>query len=270
MQQEHVTLVAAVNDMEVLQKNLYQSPDIKNNSKIQRIIKRNYRSAALAYNEAIEEASNEIILFVHQDVYLPEDWLANLKKALSYFEKEKINWGVLGCFGTREERRKEEGYGRVYSNGWGVIGREINKPEPVQTLDEIVLVIRKSSGLRFDPTLPHFHLYGTDICMSARERGMTSYAIPAFCIHNTRQLLNLPKEFYECYQHIKRRWGKYMPIHTPCIKISRFNENIHLRRIRELYARLRNKDTMPAYRVEDPRSLLKAEQAFNPMSKATP
>lgn len=256
MGQDFFTLVTAVNDMKVLQQNLYLSPDIKANSLNQLIIKRNYRSAALAYNEAIEEAKNEIILFVHQDVYFPDAWFANLKNSLSFFEKEKINWGVLGCFGTREARRKEEGYGSVYSNGWGIIGREIKKPEPVQTLDEIVLVIRKSSGLRFDPTLPHFHLYGTDICMSAREKGMASYAIPAFCIHNTNQLLNLPEEFYECYQHIKKRWGKYLPISAPCIRISRFDSDLHQRRIRELYARLRGNKTMPLYRVEDPRSLL--------------
>src|ERR1700690_13538 len=122
MGQENFTIVVAVNDMDVLQKNLFQSPDIKNDGKIQIIIKRNYRAAALAYNEAIEESKNEIILFVHQDIYFPEAWFASLKKSLSYFEKEKIDWGVLGCFGTREERRKEEGYGRVYSNGWGIIG----------------------------------------------------------------------------------------------------------------------------------------------------
>ncbi len=259
MGQENFTIVVAVNDMDVLQKNLYLSPDIKNDRKIQLIIKRGYRAAALAFNEAIEEARNDIILFVHQDVYFPEDWFVSLKKSLSYFEKEKINWGVLGCFGTREDWRKEEGYGRVYSNGWRIVGREIKKPELVQTLDEIVLVIRKSSGLRFDPTLPHFHLYGTDICMSAREKGMSSYAIPAFCIHNTNQILSLPKEFYDCYRHVKKRWGKYLPIYAPCISISRFDGDLRMRKIRELYAKLRHKETVPTYRVEDPRSLLKGE-----------
>jgi hypothetical protein len=55
-----------------------------------------------------------------------------------------------------------------------------------------VLVIGNHPGC--DP-LPHYHLYGTDICMAAREKGMMSYAIPAFCIHNTNQLLALPEEF---------------------------------------------------------------------------
>ena len=70
----------------------------------------------------------------------------------------------------------------------------------VQTLDEIVLILKKSSGLRFDDSLPHFHFYGTDICLRAAQRGMRSYAISAFCVHNTHQTLVLPEEFYECCQ----------------------------------------------------------------------
>jgi hypothetical protein len=256
MKQDNFTIVAAVNDMEVLQKNLCLSPDIKNGS-VQLITKRNYQAASLAFNEAIEEATNEIIIFVHQDVYFPETWFSGLKKSLSYLEKEKISWGVLGCFGSRPGGAG--GIGRVYTNGMGFHGHEIDKPEPVQTLDEIVLVIRKSSGLRFDPTLPHFHMYGTDICMSAKERGMMSYAIPAFCVHNTNQLVNLPKEFYNCYRHVKSRWSKYLPIYTSCITISRFDGELRLRTIREAYKRLLSKSNMPAYRVEDPRSLLKFE-----------
>lgn len=258
MRQERFTIVAAANDMDVLQNNLFLSPDIKNDGIYQLIIKRNYQAAALAYNEAIEEAKNEIILFAHQDIYFPETWFSSLRTSLFYFEKEKISWGVLGCFGSRPGG--PGGIGQVYTTGMGIHGRDINKPEPVQTVDEIVLVIRKSSGLHFDPSLPYFHLYGADICMSAREKGMMSYAIPAFCIHNTNQILNLPKEFYECYRHVKRRWGKYLPIYTSCMRISRFDGELRLKRIRELYARLRHKEAMPAFRVDDPRSLLKVEQ----------
>ncbi len=256
MEQESFTIVAAVNDSEVLEKNLFLSPGVKAGSENQIIIKRNYSAASLAYNEAIIEAKNEIIIFVHQDVYLPENWLPSLKKSLSYFEKEKINWGVLGCFGSRKGRTGGIGIGRVYTTGMGIHGREIGKPEPVQTLDEIVLVIRKSSGLRFDPSLPHYHLYGTDICMAAREKGMMSFAIPAFCVHNTNQLLALPVEFYECYRYVKRRWKKYLPIYSSCIRITRFDRVLHMRRIRKAYQRLFGKTTMPQYRVEDPRTLI--------------
>jgi hypothetical protein len=253
MKQDNFTIVAAVNDMQVLQGNLFLSPGMKDDN-IQLIIKRDRLSASLAYNEAVEEADNEIIIFVHQDVYFPETWFSDLKRSISYLEKEKISWGVLGCFGSRPGGAG--GIGRVCTNGMGLHGHEIDKPEPVQTLDEIVLVIRKSSGLRFDPTLPHFHLYGTDICMSAKDKGLVSYAMPAFCVHNTNQLVHLPKEFYNCYRHIKSRWSKYLPIYTSCIRISRFDSELRIRRIRESSKIFLRKSIIPAYRVEDPRSLL--------------
>ncbi len=250
--EENFTFVAAVNEMDVLQKNLCLSPCINDTSENQFIVKRNYGAASLAYNEALDESKNDIVIFVHQDVYLPESWLTSLRMSLSYLEENKIKWGVLGCYGVGSNAGKWVGLGRVYTNGWGYVGRTIDRPVPVQTLDEILLVVRKSSGLQFDPSLPHFHLYGTDICMSASEKGMLSFAIPAFCIHNTNQLLYLPKEFYECYRHVKQRWKKNLPIYTSCITISRFDGELHLRQLHEIYKRLLRKETVPMRRAEDP------------------
>ncbi len=249
-----ITFIIAVNDEEVLRKNIFLSPVFTENQSHQIITQRGFRSAALAFNSAIEHAENDLLVFVHQDVFLVETWMQSLRQSIFYIEKEKINWGVVGCYGIGQGGIG--GVGRVYTNGTGLHGREIDKPEPVQTLDEIVLVVRKSSGLRFDPTLPHFHLYGADICMSAREKSMMSYAIPAFCIHNNSQLLTLPKEFYECYRHVKRRWKKYLPIYTSCIKISRFDGERRLRRIKEIRMKLLKTKTLPKRRVEDPRTLI--------------
>jgi len=124
--------------------------------------------------------------------------------------------------------------GHVYSSGLGIVGNT-SEPGEVQTLDEIVLVLRKSSGLRFDEGLPHFHFYGVDICLRAAARGMKSYAISAFCIHNTYQNFNLPGEFYECCEHIRKVWKNSLPIQTTCITISQSNLPIYMRRLRQAY-----------------------------------
>ena len=62
--------------------------------------------------------------------------------------------------------------------------------------------------MRFDDQMPYFHLYGTDICLTAEEKGLNCYTIPAFCYHNTEQILTLPREFYICYKYMKRKWAK--------------------------------------------------------------
>src|ERR1700722_4555641 len=53
-------------------------------------------------------------------------------------------------------------------------------PAQVATLDELVLVVRGDSGLRFDPALG-FHVYGADICLQARELGLAVVAMGALC-----------------------------------------------------------------------------------------
>lgn len=258
---EKFTFIVAVNNTKILRNNLYLSPGLLNNRKNQIVIKENYPSASLAYNSGIDEADNEIIIFIHQDIYLPETWFSDVTRCLSYLEEKKINWGVLGCFGSG--KAAEAGLGRVYTTGLGLHGRKINEPEPVETLDEIILIIRKSSGLRFDPLLPHFHLYGADLCMLAKDNGMINFAFQGFCIHNTNQLLNLPKEFYNCYFYVKRKWAKFLPIYTSCLIISRFNEELYLKKICEFYGKMLGKKRVPLLRVDDPRTVLGDEIRTN-------
>lgn len=259
MSAENFTIAVAVNNAEVLRRNLYSSPGILHGGGHQLVIKENYPSASLAYNSAMDDAANDLIIFVHQDVYLPKTWFSDLRRCLSSLEEQRIEWGVLGCFGSR--KGAAGGLGRVYTTGLGLHGKPIVQAEPVETLDEIILIVRKSSELRFDPGLPHFHMYGADICLTARDKGMQSYAIPAFCIHNTNQLLHLPSHFYDCYRHIKKKWEKYLPIYTSCMTIARFDQELHLRRLREFGQRALGIRRVPKLRIDDPRTLLDSESA---------
>jgi hypothetical protein len=195
-----------------------------------------------------------VVVFIHQDVYLPEPWLDQLASSIHFLASRQINWGVLGSFGSHPNA--PGGLGRVFTTGLGSHGNVISEPTPVETLDEIVLVVRKSSGLRFDEKLPHFHMYGVDICMSARSVGLGSYAIPATCVHNTNQLIDLPTEFVQCYQHIKRKWVSALPIAASCITVSRFDLDLRRRSLRRLLDRALGLSAKPLPRVQDPRQLM--------------
>jgi hypothetical protein len=92
-------------------------------------------------------------------------------------------------------------------------------PAKVATLDELLLVVRRDSGLRFDPDLG-FHLYGADICRQARERGLAVVAVGALCHHNSRSLV-LPESFYHSAAVFARKWSHRLPVATPCIIIDR-------------------------------------------------
>jgi len=248
-----LTFAIAVNDEEMFARNFLASPCLKSPHDHEILVQKNFSSAALAYNDAIERAESDLIVFCHQDILLPEGWLRKLETVLDSLEKTDLHWGVLGPYGKTKDGR---GWGHVYSSGRGVIGEPLPYPVEIQTLDEIVLILRKSSGLRFDDSLPHFHFYGTDICLRAERMGMKSYAISAFCIHNTSQILVLPDEFYECARHIRRVWRNSLPIQTTCVRLTRFGLPMLNRRLREFHlGRIRRKK-YGGMRLMDPLPLL--------------
>jgi len=216
----------------VLQRNFLASPCLREAHPHQIIVKEGYASAGKAYNDAIDWSQNDLMVFLHSDIILPEQWLADLERALQWLEREDPSWGVIGTYG---ETLDDHGRGYIYSSGLGIMGKPFDQPAEIQTLDEIVLIFRKSSGLRFDPSLPNFHMYGTDICMAAHDAGRKNYAISAFCIHNTQPGLVLGQDFYQCYWYVQKKWKKYLPIQTTCVRITRNNAAMYRRRLGETY-----------------------------------
>lgn len=216
---------------EILEKNFLMSPCLLGSHPHQILLQEDFSCAGVAYNDAIDKSVNDLIVFCHQDMFFPDRWISQLQDIVARLNTRDRNWGVLGCCGATLDGQV---HGYVYSMGAGIIGGP-SDPTEVQTLDEIVLALRKSSGLRFDEKLPHFHLYGSDICLRAALRGMKSYAISAFCVHNTYANFNLSKEFYKCCKYMRRAWRGSLPIQTTCVRITSSNIPIHWRRLKEMY-----------------------------------
>ena len=198
------SLIVAVKDESVLHNTLLRSPAI--DSRCQIIPRRGYSSAGRAYNDGASEATAEIMVFAHADVYLPEGWLDALARSLSVVSRLDPLWGVLGVCGVATTGQIA---GYVYSTGSQTIfGQPFNGLVEATSLDELLLVIRRSSSLRFDETLPGFHLYGTDICRQAASRGMKSYIMSAFCVHNSNGIRTLPFAFWRSYFYLRRKWRR--------------------------------------------------------------
>jgi hypothetical protein len=102
-----------------------------------------------------------------------------------------------------------------------MLGHPFDGVLEAQSLDELVLVVRRSSELTFDTDLPCFHLYGADICQQARARGLRSYIVPAFCVHNSNGLSRLPMAFWQSYLYIRQKWWHELPIKTCCTTVTR-------------------------------------------------
>ena len=216
---DHWSLIVSVNNDRVLQNTLLASPVVDGSCEV--ITKQGFSCAGKAYNAGLAEARNEILVFAHQDVYLPQNWVENVERAVSQLAITDPNWGVLGAFGATTDSHAQL-RGHCYSTGLrSVLGEPFSTPIAAQSLDEMVLIVRRSSGLRFDENLPSFHLYGADICLQAKERQMNSYIIPAFCVHNANGIRYLPWDFWKAYFYLRRKWWHALPITTCCTTVTK-------------------------------------------------
>ena len=217
-QKNKLSIIVAINDDQVFNTNIMSSPELAKNSRHEILSMRGYKSASLAYDDGITKASNDIVVFVHQDVYLPEGWIKKLNYIIVAIEANNPSWGVLGCYGVTLDG---EYAGHVYSNGLqSELGSNCD-PVLAQSLDEMILIFKKSSNFLFDKSLPNFHMYGADICVRARIMGHASYIIGNFCVHNSVSVKKLGKDFWRSVFHFRRQYLKYLPIKTTCATIYR-------------------------------------------------
>jgi hypothetical protein len=248
------TFVSAVNNEAVLKSCLFGSSEINLADEV--MLQRGFKSAAEAYNSAIDEAKTDLLIFIHQDVYLPDGWLSNVREAIKKISKTDPEWGVLGVWGMRSSG---EGVGYVYDGAWNpikkVLGNKFEGGIEVDSLDEVVLILRKSAGLYFDSHLPGYHMYGTDICQEAKRRGRKCYAISAFCIHNTSQYAMLPWQFWQSYLLMRCKWKSQLPLRTPCTKITYWCWPMLRWNIVRAINLVTGRDKPPTKRVEEPSKL---------------
>ena len=210
---------------------------------------RGFASAGAAYNEGVRQSSSDILVFAHQDVYLPAAWDEGLAETVTRLSAEDPEWAMLGVWGLNSET-KPTGYS--YCTGLQkVLGAPFANPIPCISLDEALLVLRRGAGWSFDEDLPGFHLYGTDMCLAARGRGLKSYVISAFCIHNTSGLTSLPWPFWRAYFFMRRKWWAQLPVMTLCTRIERVPISFIKQSLMSFYLHRIRGDTV-GRRVPDP------------------
>jgi len=213
-----VGIAAAVNDERILQNNLAASPILQDVT-VPLLVERGHASAAMGYNHALDVADAEIVVFVHQDVYLPRGWKQRLELAVGALERTGKNWAVLGVIGLDLTGNI---VGRSWSNGLQrEVGGPVSSPVAVQSVDEIVIVLKKATGIHFDESLPGFHLYGTDIVQTAIAAGYEAYVFDGPVVHNSLPVRELGSSYRLAYRYMRCKWKAKLPILTPILPITR-------------------------------------------------
>ena len=237
---EPITFVAAVNDPDELHQNLLLRPLDHHDSHQWLLIdntSNRYTDITRLYNDAYEQAENDLMIFCHQDVLLPPGWESRFFAAVADLERRDPDWGVIGSAGVlplgdatllSSGRRVRLPRGHwADPGGYKYIGP---LPQEVLCLDEMWLGVRRSSGIRFDPELPGFHCYGIDLSLTALAAGKRSYALDSFVWHKHRdrdgEIITRPDHstkivdrrsdsfratYLRSHSYVAEKWSRFLP-----------------------------------------------------------
>ena len=155
-------------------------------------------NAAQGLNHGIEQLDADWIVCLHQDVLFPADFWQRLTTSLANVPDDVALAGLVGC----EHSGRFRGH-IVDPNGhcyWASL------PRQVLALDEVLIAVRKSSGLRFCEEVPGFHCYGADICFEADRQGLKAMAIDAPLVHLSTGKLD--DSYDHASQWLMAKWGE--------------------------------------------------------------
>jgi SAM-dependent methyltransferase len=206
-----MTLVACVNDDDQLESNLLRSPCLDPGTPHQLILMRQQATAADGFNAALEQARHDLVIFVQQDIYLPRGWDSRFLEQLRVAEERFGPVGVAGVFGYSFGPEGKTDLGRVLDR---YLLHDMPAPLPAMAdgLDEIVLAVRRDTPLRFDPMLG-FHLYGADLCLTARRQGLPVAVLDAPCLHNSL-FAYLSADFHAARERLLAKWPGIRPLYS--------------------------------------------------------
>lgn len=213
---DQVCIVCASNDEECLTRNLMASPMIAEGG-VPVHVERGAPSASIAYNRGLDATTAPYVIFAHQDVYFPPHWEEKLAATIARLDTEHPEWALVAPFGMSLDSRH---IGDVWSTSQSDrVGAPVSAPTEVQSFDELVIVLRRDTGIRFDEKLPLYHLYGTDIVQIARAAAKGAYVADLPVVHNDGFHEKLRADFTAGYTYVRRKWRHALPLRTPVVKI---------------------------------------------------
>lgn len=252
----HVYTCARSTDVEILDRDLRRSPAIARGD-VKLTVLWNQPSASGAYARAIANAREEILIFAHCDVFFPEYWFERLHWEIRRLTDQDSNWAVAGmssvtAAGEVVGRTWDPSLAPLFPQTGGIHGGELKAPVRAVSVDELAIIVRRDSGVSFDPLLPEFHLYGADIVLEAERLGRSCYGLDLPLIHNAKAQLSLGRDYVRSYRYMVRKWRDRLPVRTTCGTISRNPFVLPIRRLRMRHKAMFRRSTYSTQRASDP------------------
>lgn len=202
----------------------------------------NQYSLSEIYNKGISQSKYNIVVCIHNDIKLEQNWG---KKLLKDFENNP-DYGIIGkagsCYfpesGVYWEKMNLTMVGQVYHHPPGQ-NKWINKystklPEliPVVTIDGLFISFDKTKVKHFfDETIGRFHFYDHLFCLPNYLDGVKIGVTTSFEI--THQSVGMPnQEFYESKEKFLQKYGSVLPLDLKPNKV--FVEEINEKPIKNI------------------------------------
>jgi SAM-dependent methyltransferase len=210
-----LTFVVCVNDDAQLQNCLLRSPCLQPGTPHQVIEVREASSAAEGLNHGLDLAEHDIVILLHQDVYLPSGWTRRFLAQYRQAQAEFGDVGLVGVFGARASEGGKEELGRIVDRH-RLLERPVALPGLVETVDEVLMAVPKDTKLRFDPALG-WHLYGADFALQVAQSGGRVVIVDALCFHHSKGSYWLPDHYRPSALAFTTKWQACLPVYTPCM-----------------------------------------------------
>ncbi|MEO5330783.1 MAG: class I SAM-dependent methyltransferase [Magnetococcus sp. YQC-5] len=208
-----LSIIVSVKDRRILGDNLASSAIFRQPHPHQLILLENQSSAGQALATGVQQAVHDFVVYVQQDVYLPDRWDALFTHQVVMARRLQPHARVFGVYGVT--CRDDVGYhhGFVMDRHWP---RESGGPMPVEveSLDEMVIGFWKEGFPGVNLELGD-HFYGTDIVCAYRDQGGCAMVVKAICYYNAGLGLTTDPAFLvSAHCFMQSKWRKFLPLAT--------------------------------------------------------
>jgi hypothetical protein len=168
---ESISYIACTHNTNILEKCLVQSLILQNDDEL--IVVEGAKSIAAGYNLGIDKANNKIKCFIHHDLIVTNPILLRMN-LLAYCIEDV---GIVGIVGSQTDAApwwEGQCVGSVVDSRNGILYFSDGKQFCLH-LDGLMLATWHD--VRFDESIPGFHLYDQDICKQMATKGLSNFCI---------------------------------------------------------------------------------------------
>lgn len=202
-----------------------------------------YASASEALNVGKDLAEGTYVIYCHQDLKVPNNWLYMISSNLNSLANKNVGFvGMAGVLYTEDGTPKKQDAAIYLSNlnskkekFSDTYSRLLGSSFEVQCLDELCIIGKKSDPYRFDEiNFDHYHWYGADICLQAINAGKSNYAINAECFHISDGISNFikpqhTKKYIEGLRKLYFKWtGKINKFRTTTASFNKSTKTVKI------------------------------------------